>query len=133
MYRLLDASRQVVLAEARHLEADQAGDRAHFEAMRRQLEQAYDADLREQATPTAQWVREATTVYVAAREALMRAELQQAADREARAELLRDAALAQQRAWELLELQQGIVEAMVPVNLWNLLNPSTPPAPGAQR
>jgi len=107
---LLELAAAEAEAEAARLDGDAARDAAWVEQSRRVLEDAYHADLAAADGPLdPAWVVDATGPYVAAREALVRHELQLAAEREARADNLRAAADATRRAVDLLDAQRGLL------------------------
>jgi len=109
VHGLLDVSRRVIAAESQHLSDDIARDRAHFEQMRGSLDAAFDADLQQADALTPQYVREATRVYVAAREALTRHELQLIDARRSRRRNLDAAMHLQQRARALLDRRDDLI------------------------
>ncbi len=112
---LLRISEQAMRAEAENLTADAARDRAGLDAARASIADGFDADLREQAAPTTEWIRQAAEVYAAAREELMRQELTLAQQRQTRAD-----AQAQHRAIELLERQDQLLTEITGADLWRL-------------
>ncbi|MEM7627288.1 MAG: hypothetical protein AAF333_16955 [Planctomycetota bacterium] len=119
-----DALRQEA---TRTLTTDAARDRQYLESARRNLEDAYRADLDAVPVLTPDWVESATSAYVAAREGLLRHELDLADQRRGRAENLR-AAAAQSRAIALLERQDQLL-GRFGVDLWRLTQPEPEPRP----
>lgn len=117
---LLRISEQAMRAEAENLIADIAQDRAGVDAARASIADGFAADLREQAAPTTEWIRQAAEAYAAAREELMRQELTLTQRRQTRADNLRAAAQAQQRAIELLERQDQLLTGITGADLWRL-------------
>lgn len=119
---LLRLAEEAVRKEALRVEADAGRDADRLEGTRRSLRDAYDADLAERGELDAAWVREATDVYVAAREALVRHELALRDERRVRAENLRLAADATERAAELLERQDDLITtATRGAQVWRVL------------
>lgn len=110
-------------AEAGAMAADAQRDAAMIAQGRAALADAYAADLARAEPPDPAWVLDATEVYVAAREALIRHELALAAERAARRERLLAASQAQQRALSLLEQQDRLITDTVGADLWRLLDP----------
>ena len=105
---LLAAGERVMVEEAEHLESDAARDAQWLTQSREALEQGYVRDLEEREGLDAAWVMQATRVYVAAREELLRHELVLDRQRQQRRENLHDAAAAVSRARELLEQQRAL-------------------------
>ena len=123
---LLDASRRIVLAEAQRIEAGGAIDEQSIEQAKLVLADAFEADLAQQDALDAQWVREATVVYVAAREQLVEQAMRLREQRRVRADNLRAAAEAQQRAVALLQRQDALITQTTGLNIWRLIAPATP-------
>jgi len=120
---------RVLADEAQHIvEADALRDRHSLDQARRSLSDAYRADLAETETLSPHWVQQATDVYVAAREALLRQEFDLARQRGVRIENLRLAAEAQSRAIAILQQQDRLLMQTVGLDLWRLdaafLNPT---------
>ncbi|MFP4144565.1 MAG: hypothetical protein ACLFV3_05430 [Phycisphaeraceae bacterium] len=118
---LLEVARQTMREEADRLEAEIERDRQWTHQVRQQLEQAYEADLAEREDLGPDWVSEATAVYAAAREAMVRHEVKLEQERRARAANLRDAAEANRRATELLQQQDELVRQLAGTDGWALL------------
>ncbi len=124
---LLRVAERAVREEARRVEADGERDRLRLADARRSLDVAYDADLSTRDRLTPDWVRDATAVYVGAREALVRHEYALAAERDARRANLLLAADAARRATELLEQQDALItRAAGGIDLWRLLRQPLP-------
>jgi hypothetical protein len=124
---LLRAGGAAAEEEARLLEADQARDREFLSQARAALTEGFEADLRAQPQLDAAWVMGSVEVYVAACETLVRHETGLLAERRQRADNLRAAAAAQQRALQVLEQQDQLLTGDDRLNLWKLLSPSTSP------
>lgn len=118
---LLRLSHDAVTAEAARLREDVAQQRAGFDQTRNALADAYEADLRNRTALDADWVLEATTVYVAACEALLEHEAAQRQAREQRADNLDAAAEATERAAALLEQRDQLLNDTVAARLWRVL------------
>ncbi|MEX0775198.1 MAG: hypothetical protein WD042_05730 [Phycisphaeraceae bacterium] len=106
---LLRVVDQALADEAAHLDADAARDAAAMQQSRAMLADAYEADLKQTADLSPQWVLDATDAYVAAREIVLRHEFDLQAQRRQRADNLAAARQAQQRAMQLLERQDELV------------------------
>ena len=121
---------QTLLTEARTLAAaESARDRLYLEQARQQLEDGYRRDLASAEALSPRWVESATSVYVAAREALLRQELALAAQRQTRVDNLQLAAQAQGRAVALLQRQDNLLAQTLGLDLWRL-DPVSPAQPG---
>lgn len=118
---LLQASERALAMEAAHLVDDAEREAQWIAQSRRSLEQAYDADLAQVEELTPQWVREATRVYVLAREELTRHEAQLREQRRQRAENLHATADAIRRAGAMLQQQDRLWLGLVGVDAWSLL------------
>ena len=107
--------------EAQSLSQVQAArDRLYLEQARRQLDEGYRRDLASTQALSPQWVESATSVYVAAREALLRQEIELARQRETRVENLQLAAQAQGRAVALLQRQDNLLRQTLGLDLWRI-------------
>ncbi len=107
--------------EAESLGAVQATrDRLYLQQARQQLDEGYRRDLADTNALSPQWVQSATTVYVAAREALLRQELELARQRQTRIDNLQLAAQAQGRAVALLQRQDNLLRQTLGLDLWRL-------------
>ena len=126
---LLEYTAAAIEAEAAQLVNGSAVERERVAHAERSLDAAFAADLRETDTLTIDWVSEATAVYVAAREALIRHELELQRQREARAEQLRSAALAQRRAIELLQQRDRLIVDATAIDAWRWLRPTKKDGP----
>lgn len=109
---LLRVTQQAITTEISLLDAEKSRDQSILAERQRSLAAAFDADLRQQQALDADWVREATTGYVAAREALLQHEAAVERERSQRAANLRAAADAQSRAIHLIELEDGLWRAL---------------------
>lgn len=118
---LLRVTEHALINEAARLNNDAARDSAHIRQTLRSLQDAYDQDLSQTNELTAGWVREATGVYVAAREAVVRHELVLAQERQAREDNLRSAAAATRRAINLIEQQDKLLNSVAGEDLRRLL------------
>ena len=119
---LLAVTEQALLSEAERIDQDSERDAMWLEQARQALERAYEADLAEQASIDAQWVRSATAGYVLAREALVRHELDLKQQRHDRSENLHAAAQAARRAIELLQQRDALVDQVAGQRLRRLLD-----------
>ena len=117
LLRVVDAE---LRREAQRLELDARRDAEAVDQARRSLADAYDGDLARREALTAEWVRDATDVYVAAREALVRHEMNLRAEREQRARNLHAAGEAQRRAIQLIEQHDGLIVGTLGFDLWQL-------------
>jgi hypothetical protein len=119
---LLRVSERALLREADQQAIDAERDAEQLRQTRRSLEQAYNRDLTQTPELTAQWVREATQVYVSAREALVRHENALSLERQTRVENLKAAASATRRAIGLLEQQDKLLAGAMGEDLRRILN-----------
>lgn len=106
--------------EAVRLEQDDTSrDALYVEQARRGLEDAYLADLQQTHDLTPAWVEQATVVYVAAREELLRHEFDLKEQRQTRADNLRLAAETQARTIILIQQQDRLLQS-AGLDLWEL-------------
>jgi len=119
---LLRITQDTLRAEAGRLNEETARDRQTIEQTRRSLEDAFVADLREQRALDPAWVNEATTVYVAVREALLAHEMTLRQERLQRADNLLAAEQATQRAIDLLEQRDQLLTDTSLARLWRRLS-----------
>ncbi len=105
---LLETGERVMVEEAERLEVDGGREARWLAQSRELLEEAYERDLLERGELEAEWVMQATRGYIAAREALLRHELDLERQRDRRRENLLEAAEAVARARELLARQGEI-------------------------
>lgn len=119
---LLRVTERALSEESQRLSQDAERDRDYVRQSLDMLEDAYVRDLERAEDLNAKWVREATLVYVAAREALIRHEQALARERDDRAENLRTAGAAVRRALSLIEQQDHILRGVVGDELHNLLS-----------
>jgi len=117
---LLDLSGAVLDREAGRLDADAEAAHDRLELQASMLASAFDRDLNERATLNADWVSEAVSAYVAAREALVRQAAEVESSYAARVDDLRAAREAQRRAVSLLERQQTILPWPASWRGWSL-------------
>lgn len=118
---LLAVTQAALEAEALRLEADALRDAQWATQTKQTLARAFEDDLAERDALTAEWVSDATDVYVAAREAVVRHELAVQAERAQRADNLRAAAQATQRAQAMLQQQDALVTGLVGTDMWTLM------------
>lgn len=114
--------------EAARVEAEASVEAQRAEQTRRMLADAYRADLLQRDAMDVAWIEEATAVYVAAREGVLRRELAQQAALQYRASTLSTAATAQRRAIQLLDRQDDLITDTLGIDLWQLLEPSPEPS-----
>ena len=117
---LLRMADRAMQDEVARMDDDLERDLYQLGQTRQALATAFDADLAQQEQLTAQWVREGMDVYVAAREALTRQEMQLRRQRQQRQDNLRAAAQAVRRASRLLEQQDKLIEQTVGFDVWRL-------------
>ena len=115
---LLDVVEQALRHEATlvHEEADREAQTVS--QTRTALDHAFDADLQAQSSLDEAWVRDAVRVYAAAREAVVRHELDLRNARNQRADNLLAAADAQRRAIELLQQQDELIKRSLDLKAW---------------
>lgn len=119
---LLRVTERALLEESDRLGQSVERDKDYTRQTLRVLEDAYHRDLMQADELTPQWVREAISVYVAARESLLEHEMTLIREHETRAENLRDAALATQRAIALIEQQDNLLRGVMGEDLQRLLD-----------
>lgn len=119
---LLRVTERALAEESGRLAQDAQRDRVYTRQVLRSLEDAYRRDLEQVGELTPAWVLEATTVYVAARDALIRHEQSLAQERGNRADNLRAAAAATHRAILLTEQQDGLLRGVAGEELSRLWN-----------
>ncbi len=107
--------------ESQRLISDAERDRAHMQQSLGLLEDAFVRDLEQAPQLNPQWVRDATVVYVAAREALIRHEQTLAQERGNRAANLRSAGAAINRAVSMIEQQDRLLRGVTGSELRSLL------------
>ena len=117
---LLRVAEKAMLDEASRIDEDAHRDAAQIDQTRQTLASAFDADLAQVKTLDAQWVKDAAEGYAVAREALARHEAALRSERSLRADNLRTAAQAQDRAIQLLERQDSLVTQITGLDLWRL-------------
>lgn len=119
---LLRVTERALVEESGRLAEDAERDRVHTRQVLGSLDDAYRRDLEQAEALTPGWVLEATTVYVAARDAVIRHELTLAQERGNRADNLRAAATATRRAILLIEQQDSLLRGVAGEELSQLLD-----------
>lgn len=109
---------QALQQEQAMLQTDQQRTTAGMDQQRAMLKAAFDADMNERQTLDKAWVNDHAAVYVAAREALLRHELELERQNEQRRENLTDAMAAQQRAVQLIEQQDALMANVPDARRW---------------
>lgn len=109
---------QALQQEQAMLQTDQQRTTAWMDQQRAMLKAAFDADMNERQTLDKAWVNDHAAVYVAAREALLRHELELERQNEQRRENLTDAMAAQQRAMRLIEQQDALMANVPDARRW---------------
>lgn len=122
---LLRVTERALIEESDRLAQDAARDQANTRQVLGSLEDAYRRDLEQVEALTPDWVLEATTVYVAARDAVIRNEESLARERDIRVDNLRAAATATRRAIRLIEQQDGLLRGVTGDELNQLLDSLT--------
>lgn len=117
---LLRLANMTMQVETEHLNEDAQRQAEHFEQARQTLQRAFEADLETTEDLTTTWIREATDVYVAAREALVRHEIDIQQQHQQRGDNLQAASQALQRAVELLEQQDQLLRQTIGLDVWRL-------------
>lgn len=125
---LLRVVEEALRDEAARVEAEASVEAQRAEQTRRMLADVYRADLLQRDALDVAWIEEATAVYVAACEDVLRHELDQQAASQHRASNLRTAASAQRRAIQLLDRQDDLITGTLGIDLWQLLEPSPEPS-----
>lgn len=122
---LLRVAAEAMRQEQDRLTIDLDRDRLAMESRRAALRDGYAADLREKGDPVldAEWVMEATDVYVAAREALVHHEWALAEERRRRRDNLDAAIEAQERALRLIERQDELLRHVTNPRLLERITP----------
>jgi hypothetical protein len=119
---LLRVTERALVAESGRLQEDAERDKTYTRQVLGSLDDAYRRDLEQAETLTPGWVLEATTVYVAARDAVIRHEQSLTRERDNRADNLRAAATATRRAILLIEQQDGLLRGLAGEELSQLLD-----------
>lgn len=119
---LLRVTEQALLEEADKLSHYIKRNHAHTRQSLGILKDAYHRDLMQTDTLTPQWIREATAVYVTARESILINEASLVREHEARADNLHDAALATRRAIAMIEKQDDLLRGVMGDDLQRLLD-----------
>lgn len=118
---LLRVTERALMRESARLNDDADRDAQHAKQTLRSLEDAFDRDLEQADELTADWVRDATSVYVAAREALLHHEHVMARERQIRSDNLQTAASATRRAIGLIEQQDKLLNGVIGEDIRRLL------------
>ncbi|MBI1373903.1 MAG: hypothetical protein GC159_14365 [Phycisphaera sp.] len=117
---LLRSAENAMRDEQRLLDDDRVRHGQWFDQQRATLEAAYAADLA--ARPATEldraWVRDGTAVYVAAREAMLRHELELQRQNDVRRRNLQLADMAVQQAVALMQQQDQLFERVPDVRRW---------------
>jgi hypothetical protein len=124
---LLRVTERALISESARLNDDAERDSQYARQTLRSLKDAYDRDLEQADGLTADWVRDATSVYVAAREALLRNEIARAHERRQRSDNLQAAASATRRAIGLIEQQDKLLNAVAGEDIRRLLTGQATP------
>jgi len=115
---LLETTRAALKQQVEHLETGIERDKTILHQRQQALERAFAADLAERDELTRQWVKEAAKGYVAGREAILKQHLKRRQQHRQRVRNLRAADEAQQRAVELLQRQDALIEQTLGGDLW---------------
>lgn len=118
---LLTAAEEAARAEAARFEADVEREAQWIEQARAALERAYERDLAAQEELSRAWIVEATRAYVAAREELVRHEMQRREQLAQRRENLHAVAAATQQAAAVLQEQDELMTRVIGGRAWDLL------------
>ncbi len=121
---LLRVTQRALLDESGRLKVDAERDTLYTRQTLRTLEDAYNQDLDQAEGLTPDWVREATSVYVTARETTISHQHALAQEYRVRADNLVAAASATQRALVLIEQQDKLLDGAVNRDLRRLLTSS---------
>jgi len=118
---LLRVTERALLQESQRIRDDIRRDTEQTRGTLQALEDGFNQDLEQVQALTPQWVREATAVYVAARETIVRYQNRVAQDRHRRADNLQAAASATRRAINMLEQQDRLLDGVIDVDLRRLI------------
>ncbi len=130
---LLRVTERALLDESARLTSDAERDNAFAQQSLLTLEDAFSQDLEQVQTLTPDWIREATSVYVTARETIVRHQRAVAQERLDRADNLRSAASATRRAIALIEQQDTLLHGVVNEDLRRLLSAADYPREESSR
>ena len=119
---LLRVTERALLQESDRLRDDAERDAEYVRQTLGVLEDGYSRDLDQVESLTPDWVREATSVYVTAREIIIQHQNTLARERNHRAENLKTAALAERRAIVLIEQQDRLLTGAVGEDLRRLIS-----------
>lgn len=121
---LLRVTERALLDEVQRLQADaRRGDEA-MRASLASLEDGYNRDLEQAEALTPTWIREATTVYVAAREAVIEHRAEVAHEHDTRADNLMAAAESVRRAADLIDRRDRLLDGVFVEDLQRLMAPA---------
>jgi len=112
---LLDVVDRALAAEQQHLQTDRQRATEWFQSQRDGLAHGFEADLAERDESNAQWLTDHVNVYVAAREALLREQLNHDQQVQQRITNLTHARRANRKAADLLRRQD---ELLAPLTDW---------------
>jgi len=118
---LLRVTERALLDETARLEDDAQRDTIYTQQTLRTLEDAYNRDLDQAEALTPDWVRDATSVYVAARETIVIHQQALTRGRLDRADNLKAAAAATRQAIALIEQQDKLLGGSLDENLRRLI------------
>lgn len=116
--RLVDIAGKVIQQERQHLDEDAERLSQWYGQQRAALEAGYNADLAERAEFDAQWIEQGTSVYVTARELLLRHELETRRQLETRRENLRLAGEALGRATIIMQQNDQLLWSAPRLRQW---------------
>ena len=119
---LLRVAERALIEESERLEADARRDAEQMRGDLATLEDGFNRDLEQAEALTPQWVREATSVYVSARETVVRYQNAQIRDLNNRADNLKLAASATGRAISLVERQDRLFDGVLNEELQRLIS-----------
>ena len=117
---LMQVAERTMQREAQRVRQGIERDKQQLDERQQALAAAYRRDLENRDKLTVEWVLDATQGYVAAREALVKQQLERARTREQRARNLEAAAAAQQRARALLQRQDKLLTEVAGGKAWDL-------------
>jgi len=115
---LLEVVDEALAAEQQHLQTDRERAAEWFRSQRDGLKHGFEADLAARDEPGKDWMRDHVHVYVAAREALLREQLNHDQQVQQRITNLTHARRANQRAAELLRRQDELLAPLTGWQVW---------------
>jgi len=119
---LLRITERALHEESLRIQDDTRRDSERMRGALESLEEGFNRDLEQKETLTPDWVREATTVYIAAREMVVSHQNALTQDRIIRADNLAAAASATRRAISLIEGQDRLFDGVMDEDLRRLLS-----------